>query len=570
MIYLGKLLSYRFCIAAHTFFNQNMPLAHFFLYRYYFNIVKKSLPDTKGYLQIVLHAHLPYICYPEHEHHLEENWLYEAITETYIPLLALSSKLLNDNVPFRITLSLSPTLIEMFNNPLLRARTQKYIERLIELSEKEMFRTRRDRKFKLIIRMYNEKYREILHLYTDVYKKDLTSAFVSLSHTRNVEIIPSAATHAYLPALMIEPIAVKAQLRIADDYFRNTFGMPSSGIWLPECGYAPGIDAFVKEAGFNYVFLESHSLLNSIPRSRHSIYAPVRTPSDTVCFARDAESSKQVWSSREGYPGDPDYRDFYRDIGFDLDLAYVAPYLPGGIRTFTGLKYYRITGKSDNKKPYDIKRAQEKITAHAVHFVKSRRKQVLSLHKKLGIKPLITAAYDAELFGHWWFEGPEWLEAILRKGTDKRSVFKFVTPTEYLSRHKKIEVVMPSISSWGHRGYSSTWIDASNSWIYKPLHRAARLMAEMASSNLQAKGLRKRALTQAARELLLAQASDWPFMMKTGNAYDFATNKFKEHMNNFYALHNEILLKNINGKNLASLEKRNSLFPDLDYRVYSR
>ncbi len=528
-----------------------------------------SSSNTKGYLIIALHAHLPYIRYPEHESHLEERWLYEAITETYIPLLDVFNCLLNDKTDFRITLSLSPTLVEMFNDPLLMERYKNHIGQLIELTEKEIFRTRKDSAFRPLAKMYHEKFLKIKYLFDIVYRKDLTAAFSSLQGSGKIEIITSAATHAYLPALMNEPRAVRAQLALASEHSGKFFGKKTSGIWLPECGFAPGIDAFVKDAGFSFFFLESHGVLNSIPKSRYSIYAPVRTPAGAVAFSRDAESSKEVWSSVEGYPGDFDYRDFYRDIGFDLDHDYVKPYLPGDTRTFTGIKYYRITGKTEDKRPYNPSRALQKTKIHASHFIRSREEQILMLHDRLRTIPVITAAYDAELFGHWWFEGPQWLDFFFRKSALLQNAFRFTTPSEYLSENSHLETVMPSASSWGNQGYSANWLDSSNAWIYRHLHRAARVMSETAGRNMNAGGITRRALTQAARELLLAQASDWAFMMKTGNASAFAEKKFREHIQNFFLLSDQITAGEINNSHLMHLEEKNALFSDLDYRIYA-
>ncbi len=522
--------------------------------------------STKGYLLPVLHAHLPYIRYPDYEYYLEENWLYEAITETYIPLLQILEKLLNDNIDFRLTLSLSPTLIEMFNDSLLRERYQRHINNLIELSKEEILRTQGDIRFEPVARMYNDKFLKTRYLYEDIYRKDLTTAFGALLNSNKIDIITTAVTHAYLPALMTEPTAAKVQIGSAAEHFSSTFGKNLTGIWLPECGFMPGIDSLIKDSGVGFFFLESHSLLNT----NYSIYAPVKTPSGSVAFARDAESSKQVWSSIEGYPGDSYYRDFYRDIGFDLDFKYIRHHLPGGIRTFTGIKYFRITDKSDNKEPYIIEKAIEKAEMHAEHFVASRMNQILSINEKLKIKPVITMAYDAELFGHWWFEGPEWLDFFFRIGSAKNPTLRYITATEYISENDHMETVIPSMSSWGYRGYSETWIDKSNSWIYRHLYHAAKVMKELAIRNIHTSGLPERALNQALRELLLAQASDWPFMMKSSNTYEFASNKFKEHINNFFMLHKEITSKHINGSNLSLLENKNSIFPDINFRIYSQ
>ena len=536
---------------------------------YHFHIVERLLSsEVKGYFSLVLHAHLPYIRYPENEQHLEERWLYEAITETYVPLLQLFENLLNDRVDFRITLSLTPSLLEMFNDDLLMARYQGYLDSLIELAEKEISRTQKDSRFGPVAEMYRDRFVRVRHVFEDVYGKDLTAAFRALLSSGKIEIITSAATHPFLPAIMPVRAAARAQIMLGSEYFSKTFGKKPGGMWLPECGFMPEIDPLLKEAGVKFFFLESHSLLSAHPRCRHSIYAPVKTPSGAIAFSRDVDSSKHVWSSMEGYPGDGDYRDFFRDIGFDLDLDCIKEHLPGGIRTFTGMKYYRITDKSDRKKPYIRRKALEKARLHAEHFAASKNDQILFLNKKLGIKPIITAAYDAELFGHWWFEGPEWLNFFLRKGAEKQSAFRLVTPSEYIFTAKETETAMPSMSSWGDKGYSSTWVDPSNEWIYKHLTRASKMMTQMSHANRYARGLLKRALNQAARELLLAQSSDWAFMMKTGNAAEFAKNKFTEHMKNFLDLQAEIDSGHINRKNLSVLESKNNIFRDIDYRIY--
>lgn len=527
------------------------------------------LKNRKGYFLLVLHAHLPFIRYPEHEHHLEERWLYEAITETYIPLLRVCDRLINDRVNFRIALSFTPTLLEMFSDALLQERFKQHLEQLLSLSEQELQRTRGDIRFEPVAKMYHKKFKDTLNLYTSVYRRDLASAFRSLGTSGHVELLASAATHAYLPALMTEPVASQVQIRLGTEYFKNTFGKQAQGFWLPECGYVPALDFYLKKAGVSFFFLESHSLLNSTPRSPYSIYAPVKTSAGATVFARDVESTKQVWSSVEGYPGDFDYRDFYRDIGFDLADNYLAPYLPGGIRTFTGMKYYRITDTSDNKEAYIPERALMKAEQHANHFLACREQQISSLQSRWGIHPVVTATFDAELFGHWWFEGPAWLEFVLRNGSGQNSSWKFIAPSEYCADHNRLDTVIPASSSWGYKGHSETWIDSSNSWIYRHLHHGAKEMKHLAMTHKQATGRLRRVLNQAARELLLAQSSDWPFMMKAGTASEFAIRKFKEHMQNFIVLRNGIVSDAMDMGQLSVLEQKNCIFRDLDFRIFS-
>ncbi|MGC2064580.1 MAG: 1,4-alpha-glucan branching protein domain-containing protein [Thermodesulfovibrionales bacterium] len=542
-------------------------------------MLKITSQGPPGFLSIVLHAHLPYVRCPEQAYYLEESWLYEALTETYIPLLRMFEQLLNDRVEFRMTLSLSPTLLAMFSDRLLQERYSRHLDRLIALADEEMTRTRNDSDFFPLARMYHRHFRAIRDLYERVYRRDLIAAFRAVAESGSVELITSAATHAFLPALLSEPSSVRAQLCIGTKYFSETFGRKTGGIWLPECGFAPELDPLIRESGSRFFFLESHGLIAGSPPPRQSIYGPVATTFGTVAFARDVDSAHEVWSSLSGYPGDPDYRDFYRDIGFDHAPEMLRDYLPHGIRTFTGLKYYRITGKSDAKQPYIIDRGISKARIHATDFVRRKKEQVMALRQRFGsdvIKPVITAAYDAELFGHWWFEGVEWLQAVLTQTASAREDLKLMTPSAYIAEHPVTQTCMPSLSSWGKEGYGTTWVNGENNWIYRHVLHASRLMAEMAdaaSDNPAQHSNSKvidRALNQAARELLLAQSSDWPFMIKNRSAAAYAEKRLTGHIQNFLSLHREITTGTINSTSLEHLEMRNSLFPNIDYRIFGR
>lgn len=524
----------------------------------------------KGYLILILHAHLPYIRHPEHEYFLEENWLYEAITESYIPLIDVFDRLINDNIDFRITLSLSPTLVEMFNDSFLRERYLRYINNLIELSEKELVRNRGDVSFGPLAEMYNERFKRIKFLYEESCKKDLTAAFRRLGETGKVEIITTAATHSYLPVLSMYPQAVRAQIRGAKTHHIKNFGKAPVGIWLPECGYYNGADNLLEEAGIKFFFLDTHGILNGTPTPRYGVYKPACCPSGVIAFARDFESSKQVWSSIEGYPGDFAYRDFYRDAGFDLPMDYVKPHIhPDGIRTYTGIKYYRITGKTGDKMPYAKEQALAKAEEHAENFMFSKKRQIEFLYNTVGFKPAITAPYDTELFGHWWFEGPDWLDSLMRKIARAQDVFRTITPSEYLSEDHELQSIEPSMSSWGYKGYNEVWLNSSNSWIYRHLHRAVEKMTELANMFPHADGLLKRTLNQAAREVLLSQHSDWAFIIKTGAAAEYASKRLSEHIERFNGLYTAIRKGDINEAWLLEIENKDKLFSEIDYRVYS-
>src|SRR5438093_606734 len=326
---------------------------------------------ARGSLALVLHAHLPFVRHPEHEDFLEERWFYEAVTETYVPLLEMLEGLDRDRVPCRLTISLSPTLLGMLADRLLRARYLRHLDRLVELAEKEERRTRGDGQFHRIAELYLARFYRVRAIFLDEWQQDLVAAFRTYQEHGLIDVITCAATHGFLPLLAVNPAAVRAQVEVAAAEYRRFFGRSAEGFWLPECAYEPGLDAELARAGFRYFFVDTHGIAHASPRPVYGVYAPIACESGVAAFGRDPDSSKQVWSAEEGYPGDFWYRDFYRDIGFDLDYEYVRPYLPPtGQRIHTGLKYHRITGKTDQKEPYDPERAR----ARALPALPERRR----------------------------------------------------------------------------------------------------------------------------------------------------------------------------------------------------
>jgi 1,4-alpha-glucan branching enzyme len=525
----------------------------------------------KGYLSLVLHAHLPYVRHPEYRSFLEEYWLFEGITETYVPLIRVFQRLIDDGVDFRLTLSLSPPLVSMLRDPLLQERYLNHINGLVELTEKEIDRTRREPRLRRLAEMYHGLFSETRRIYRDEYGLDIVQAFRNFQERGVIEITTCAATHGYLPLMQEYPAAVRAQVRIGVDHYRRTIGRDPAGIWLPECGYFPGVDGYLAEAGLKYTFVDAHGLLHASPRPRYGTFAPIVTPAGIAVFGRDLESSKQVWSAEEGYPGDFVYRDFYRDYAYDLDYEYVRPYLGAdGFRKMLGLKYWRITGKTDDKKLYDPDVARDRAEEHAGNFMFNRERQFEYLRDVLGREPIVIAPYDAELFGHWWFEGPMWLEFLLRKIHATGGPVATATPSVYLASSAPFQRAAPFHSSWGYLGYSEVWLNGSNDYIYPHLHWAARRMTELAKTYPSAGVLRERALNQAARELLLAQSSDWAFIMKTGTMTDYAHKRTRDHVSRFTRLSNEIVSGSIDERYLSEVEWRDRIFPGIDYRIFAQ
>lgn len=525
---------------------------------------------AKGYLSLVLHAHLPFIRHPEYEDFLEEDWFFEAMCETYIPLLDVYERLAAEGTDFRVTMSITPPLCNMMADDLLRERFRRYYSLRLELAEKEVVRTR-NTKFYDVAKMYETKFRRIRELYEDYYHGKVLEGFRKFQDMGKLEIITCGATHGFLP-LELRKEAVHAQIKLAADDYRKHFGRGPRGIWLAECAYNPGDDVFLKAQGIRYFFLETHGIIYGSPRPRYGVYAPVYCPSGVAAFGRDMESAQQVWSAETGYPGDHRYREFYRDLGYDLEYDYVKPYLhQDGVRRNIGMKYCKITGKVglDEKAAYNPAEAREMAASHAGNFMFNRERQIEHLNHFLGKKPIVVSMYDAELYGHWWYEGTDFLEFLFKKIHHDQKTIKMVTPSEYLGLHPDNQVVQPSMSTWGDKGYNEVWLNGTNDWMYRHLHKQVERMVEMANKFKSAEGLLLRALNQCAREVVLGMSSDWAFLMTVGTAKNYSTKRFVAHTHRFNGLYEQIMGNRLEEGYLKDIEWRDNIFPGLNYRVFS-
>jgi len=525
---------------------------------------------AKGYFALVLHAHLPFVRHPEDPTVMEESWLYEAITGTYLPLLQVFEGLVADGIPYRVTVSLSAPLISMLTDDLLKERYAKHLDDLIVLAGKELERTRSEPHYHRLAQMYFDRFHSLRHTWRS-HEGNLVRAFRRLQEVGRVEVITSTATHAFFPLMDRNWAALRAQVHTAADLYERHFGRRSLGLWLGECGYVPGCDELLREAGIRYFLVDTHAILYADRRPAYGVYAPLYCPTGVAAFGRDTESSQQVWSAKEGYPGDPLYRDFYRDIGFDLPMDYIGPHIhPKGIRVYTGIKYHAIThNKLHDKWVYDPDAARGRVGLHASHFRGNREKQVEALAGQMDRPPIVVSPYDAELYGHWWYEGPIFLNDVFRQLHADQTVVEPITPGDYLARHPTNQTATPSLSSWGAKGYAEYWCNESNAWTYRHAHVAAERMVELAHRSPAAKGLERRALNQAARELLLAQSSDWAFIMTTGTTVPYATRRFNEHTIRFTRLYEDLKAGRLDEAYLADLEAKDNIFPHLDYRIYA-
>lgn len=520
-------------------------------------------------INLMLHAHLPYVRHLEYPRFLEEDWLFESLNESYIPMMRLLDRLDSEGIAYKLTLCFSPTLLTMLSDKSLSDRFKNYMDLHIELGRKEVSRLSDTPELQALAKKYLSDLESNLEFYVG-NGDSIIPVVKRLAEKGRIELMTTAATHAYLPLYREYPTAIKAQVSLGISTFKDVFGFSPRGFWLPECGYYPGLDQVLSDYGINYCQLPSHAVLSARDKSIGGGYLPVEMPSTLKGFVRDWSITSLIWSNVSGYPCDVDYREFYRDIGYDLPMDYIRPYIhEPEVRVFTGFKYFAITGKTDEKVYYDPKKAEKKIQLHVDNFLYHIDRKALML-SAMGIEePFFNLCYDVELFGHRWYEGIAFLEEFLRRTSSCKSS-RLVLPTEVLeNKGQKLDSLFVNDCSWGRGGYSDTWLDGSNVWIYRHIHQAIERMEELTTRFPDQGSLKGRFLNQASREVLLAMSSDWPYIMHDQTSVTYAEKRLRNHLGSFNVVYSSMCKNTVNTEWLIKAEKRNQIFPNIDYNLFN-
>lgn len=552
----------------------------------------------QGYFTFVLHSHLPYVRKAGRWPHGEE-MLHEALAETYIPLLNALGDLKSEGIEPRLTIGLTPILLEQIADPQVGQHFELYLHEEIEFARKDSARFEQSGHSCLaaLARFYEQFYSDILASYRDRYQYDVVAAFRQLFEDGNLDVITSAATHAYLP-LVERDSTIYAQLAIGRETTRRHLGRAPRGIWLPECAYRPayywtegsryykpGLEEFLADLNLGYFFTETHvieggavvgkaagdvvgpyggmpnrQLASPIGRAEmveRTVLRPYNVQSSHVAvFGRDARTGTQVWSASTGYPGDALYREFHRKDDK------------------SGLQYWSVTGAGvelGQKAFYDPVAAVARTAVHADHFV-GVVQEVLQEHQSRHGQPgLVVSAYDTELFGHWWFEGVHWLKEVLRR-LAQSDVVGLTTANDYLELEPPDTALSLPESSWGAGGTHWTWRNPETEWIWPLIHGAERKMEQLVADYPTADGWQRDVLNQAARELLLVESSDWPFLISTGQAGEYASGRFQQHLARFYNLAMIVEAGRFSSDHRRLYETTAELdnpFPTIDYHAFA-
>jgi len=528
-------------------------------------------------ISLVFEAHLPLVRDFKKQDDLsfagEECRFFEYVSETLLPLLEVLDRLENDHVPFRLGIAISPILYYMLSDEHLQNKYLSFLDKQIEFGRQELDRTatlsdaaeKNSMNF-LAQQYYNQAVERRIN-YTERYEKNLLKTFDFYRHKGRIEILGSPATHAFLPFLSHNAESLQAQMEIPISDYRSQFGSCPQGFWLPGLGWTSAAEPFLRAYNFTYTILDSHGLLFGNPTPEKGCFYPVKTPNGTFILARDFYAVKEI----EKIANDELYRNNDKDVGYELPPEMISPFLSvEGARSRTGYKYW---ARSDNEQNtiYNPKAASDKVTEYARAFLENTIARLEEVSKHMKEIPLSLYAQTCDNFGRLWYEGPQFIETLFRMACGYRDV-KFLTPSEYIFKQNlsSFQVVSPEFSSSGINGYAETWLDVSGDWIYRHMYRSMERMTELAERFPDDTGLKERALNQAAREILLAQSSDWPSLLFRQDSTEFAHNQAENALRNFTTIYEALGSNYISTEWLTTLERRHNIFPNINYRVFRR
>jgi len=532
-----------------------------------------------GRFLLCLHSHMPYVLSHGKSPH-GTDWINESAVECYLPILHTLDRLRKRGVRPHWTINITPILAEQLDDESFKDGFEAYCQEKIDAAAEDLKRFEREGPMWMqgIAAMWQRYYSHALTQFKHQWGRSINEGFKFFQDEGCIEIITSAATHGFLPLLGTDE-SVQAQVKLGVETFKKHFGREPKGIWLPECAYRPtyewkspvganqipwlrkGVDEFLNENGIGYFFVDSHMIRGGQPlgtyaakfpqlaemfarsskfftpppefRSEYEHYA---LPTGEVVFSRDPQTTVKVWSGDSGYPGDPYYLEFHKQL------------YPGRLR------YWRISENKDDlgqKQPYDPWAAYERISGHADDMVDTIKRSLSYYRGQADREGTLVAMYDTELFGHWWWEGPEFLYELALRLAQDPDIEPVTGSMVVESEPPRHNITLPE-GSWGEGGYHYVWLNDDNYWTWEKLYPLERRMRKLAKE--MAGGPASEIVDQAARELLLAESSDWQFLISTFAAKDYAEVRFNDHIERFEKLA-EMADKVHKGKELDADEK---------------
>lgn len=563
------------------------------------------MAEPLGSFCLVLHGHLPYVLHHGTWPH-GEDWLYEAAAETYLPILAMVDECIYLNANPRLTIGLTPVLLEQLDHEHFKCGFEQYLRERIDHARNDCkeFEQHNSGHMAYLADRWQTWYTSQLEQFESI-GRDIPKAYAQKAADGYFEILTSAATHGYMP-LLLQDSSIRAQVRAGMASSQRILGFKPAGIWLPECAYRPGgpwnppiewsfqeqrigLEHLIGDEGISHFFVENHLVKQGRSeqvfndgqwwkvgweeaadypsRGWCSVSEPHGVNSDgtglsrAAVFARDADVCEQVWSGDIGYPAADQYLEFHKKWG-----------------PRRGLRYWKITGQKiglGQKEMYQPDDLNHVIHEHAHHFCNVVKHRLHEHRRQTGRHGVITACFDAELFGHWWFEGPRFLRDVLLSLNADPDV-DVCTAQQYLQHHPVDKVIALPEGSWGEKGDHRVWTNEQVDWMWQIEYRCEGTWGRLTNEiDWRDKPYVRQLLEKAGRELLLLQASDWPFVIRRGQAVDYGIKRFMQHVGRFeslteiaekVALHNQYLneLTDVEQQEIKDADVHDIVFPNID------
>ncbi|AEE17013.1 1,4-alpha-glucan branching protein domain-containing protein [Treponema brennaborense] len=499
----------------------------------------------------------------------ENELLFLAISETYIPLLNMFESLDTDAVPFKLSMVITPTLCSLLSDTAVINRYVDWLDRSIVLGEKELTRNASDTGRKKQAQRCLDRVRKTRQDFIEVYKRDLLSAFRYYADRGNVELLATAATYAFLPHYADLPEAVNAQIETGVQAHRHFFGVVPEGFWLPYMGFSSGLEQVLRGYGFDYTVLNSHGVLFADPLPEKGIFAPVRCGNSFALFARD-DASEDELTGPGGFMYNPVYRDPNRDVAFEASVGDLDGFLEAdGTRISSGYAYWN-RNESAGGCWYDCEAAAKQAASDAKSFFAGKIGKLAAAEKLLpGHDVSLVCAFDAKILGQSWAEGVSWLEQVFRIAASQSDV-RIGSYADLLTNRFDLQKLKPFMSAATGTGYGENMLDSSNGWILQYSRKACERMMYLADRFPDDTGLKARALNLAAKEVLLAQSGDWPSMLHDRLFSEYAQEQVKKNVLAFTTVYDSLGANTISTEWLTSMEQEHPLFPWMNYRVFSK
>ncbi|MBO4404159.1 MAG: DUF1957 domain-containing protein [Treponema sp.] len=502
----------------------------------------------------------------------ENEVLFSAITKTYIPLLNLFSQLESEGADFKISMVISSQLAELLNDAEIQKQYENFLERAIKLGESEIKRTKGSECSELAKETL-ENFKKTKSDFTEKYGKNLTKAFASFAAKGLIELIPTAATYAYLPHFSDLEEAVNAQVETGLYAQRQFFGESGDGFFLPFMGFAPGLDRILRSYGMNYTLVDPRTVLFSNNACDTGIFRPVRSPSSLILFPTDSQALKLI-NGEEGFVENEVYRSEFKDIGYELKAEELKSFLGNsGVRSGTLYRYWKKGGDDPGEETeiYDPEEALEQVTEDAAVFTDSIKEKLSKAAELLPEKTVSDiCVIPAELIGEKWHEGIIFLEKVIRSFCKDGEGVELDLCRNLLEDQLTLQKVDPFPSTGDDSGYGENLLDDSNSWMYRYIRKATERMTDLAERLPSETSLKGRLLNLAAKEILLAQSGQWPLMLHEGKLTEYVKDTFKRHILSFTMIFNALASNTVSTDWLTKKEKQDAIYPWMNYRIYSR